>query len=191
VTFESSGRNVVSAGPTREQARTHLVDGAFESPSVTLSLAAPRGESPIEVHAAAHALSYTEPNPRTKYQIDLSADDGKTWTPLVKDWQIVRLGTGPKSGWSQSFVWGSGPVAAAPLRVRFSNDGRIQLQRAEAHLVTRTPGRDATQVTFDWTDDAGSHRESRVFAAGTPPAWDLKTGKNVATRWVEYHVLTK
>jgi len=186
VTFESSGQAVVSAGPTREQARTHLVEGDFGSPLVTLSLAAPRKEIPVALHAAAHALSYTEPNPRIKYQIDASTDDGRTWAPVVKDWQIVRLGQGPKSGWSQSFVWGSSPVAAAPVRVRFSNDGKIAFQRAEAHLVYRSPGRDATKVTFDWTDDAGAHRESHVFAAGAPPAWDLRTGKNVATRWVEY-----
>ena len=121
-----------------------------------------------------------------KYQIEASAAGGKSWTPVVKDWQIQRLGQGPRSGWSQSFAWGEGAVAASPVRVRFSNDGRIEILRAEASLVYRTPGRDATRVTFDWTDDAGPHRESNVFPAGKAPDWTLKTGRNVVTRWVEY-----
>jgi len=41
-------------------------------------------------------------------------------------------------------------------------------------------------VTFDWTDGGGERRESHVFASGAAPAWDLKTGNAVVTRWVEY-----
>ena len=186
VSFESSGRAVVSAGPTREQAKTHLVVGAFISPLAVLELAAPPGTTPVTVHAAAHMLSFTQPNPRVKYQIEGSSDGGKTWFPIVKDWQIERLGQGPKSGWSQSFVWGEREVSQAPIRVRFSNSGNIEILRAEAHLVVQRPVKDGTRVTFDWTDDGGAHRESHVFAAGKAPDWDLKTGKGVVTRWVEY-----
>jgi hypothetical protein len=50
VSFESSGRAVVSAGPTREQAKTHLVEGAFGSPLAVLELAAPKGGLPVAVH---------------------------------------------------------------------------------------------------------------------------------------------
>jgi hypothetical protein len=187
VSFESSGRAVVSAGPTIDQAQTHLVDGAFGSPTATLELAPPRKSVPVALYASAHMLSYTEPNPRVKYQIESSIDGGKSWTPVVKDWQIVRLGQGPKSGWSQSFVWGEREIASeGPVRVRFSNSGNIEIRRAEIHLVYRTPGKDGTRVTFDWTDDAGTHREAHVFPAGKAPDWELKTGKNVVTRWVEY-----
>jgi hypothetical protein len=187
VSFESSGRAVLSAGPTLEQAKTHLVEGAFGSPLAVLELAPPRKGATVAVHAAAHVLSYTEPNPRVKYQIDASTDGGKTWTPIVKDWQIIRLGESPKSGWSQSMVWGEREISAdGPVRVRFSNNGNIEIRRAEAHLVYKTAGRDGTKVTFDWSDDAGAHRESRVFPAGKAPDWDLQTGKNVVTRWVEY-----
>jgi len=186
VTFESSGRAVLSAGPAFEQAKTHLVEGAFGSPLAVLELAVPPGSTPVSVHASAHMLSFTEPNPRVKYQIEGSTDGGKTWFPIVKDWQIERLGQGPKSGWSQSFVWGERDFSERTLRVRFSNSGNIEIRRAEAHLVYRTPGKDPARVTFDWTDDGGAHRESHDFAAGTPPAWDLKTGKGVVTRWVEY-----
>ncbi len=186
VSFESSGREVISAGPTREQAKTHLVEGAFNSPLAVLELAAPAGAVPVAVHATAHVMSYTEPNPRVKYQIEGSTDGGKTWVPIVKDWQIVRLGQGPKSGWSQSFVWGEREVSQGPIRVRFSNSGNVEILRAEAHLVVRRPVKDATRVTFDWTDEAGPHRESHDFPAGQAPDWDLKTGKGVVTRWVEY-----
>jgi hypothetical protein len=186
VSFESSGRSVVSAGPTREQAKTHLVEGAFNSPLAVLELAAPQGTTPVTVHAAAHMLSFTQPNPRVKYQIEGSSDGGKSWFPIVKDWQIERLGQGPKSGWSQSFVWGEREVSKGPIRVRFSNSGNIEILRAEAHLVVQRPVKDGTRVTFDWIDDGGAHRESHVFAAGKAPDWDLKTGKGVVTRWVEY-----
>ena len=186
VEFESSGRALLSAGPTREQARTHLVDGAFGSSTATLELKTPDRATAIGIHAAAQVMSYTEPNPRVKYQIDASIDGGKIWTPIVKDWQIMRMGEGPKSGWSQSYVWGEGKVSGGPVRIRFSNDGKIEIVRAEAHLVVRTAGKDQTRVTFDWTDDAGEHRESHAFASGAAPAWDLKTGNNVVTCWVEY-----
>lgn len=186
VSFESSGRAVVSAGPTIEQARTHLVEGAFGSPTAVLELTAPRTSATVAVHASAHMLSFTEPNPRVKYQIEGSTDGGKTWTPIVKDWQIVRLGQGPRSGWSQSFVWGERELSAAgPVRVRFSNSGNIEIRRAEVHLVHTAPNRDGTRVTFDWTDEAGSHRDSHVFPAGKAPDWELKTGRNVVTRWIE------
>ncbi len=186
VSFESSGRAVVSAGPTQEQAKTHLVEGAFGTPLAVLELAVPQGGTPVAIHASAHMMSFTEPNPRVKYQIDASPDGGKTWSPIVKDWQILRLGEGPRSGWSQSFVWGERELSDPSIRLRFSNSGNIEIRRAEANLVYRTPGKDSTRVTFDWTDDAGPHRESHVFPAGKAPDWDLKTGKGVVTRWVEY-----
>jgi hypothetical protein len=186
VSFECSGRSVISVGPTREQAKTHLVEGAFNSPLAVLELAAPRDATPVAVHATGHMMTFTEPNPRLKYQIEGSTDGGKTWFPIVKDWQIVRLGQGPKSGWSQSFVWGEREVSEGPLRVRFSNSGNMEILRAEAHLVVRRPVKDATRVTFDWTDDTGPHRESHDFPAGKAPDWDLKTGKGVVTRWVDY-----
>jgi hypothetical protein len=187
VSFESSGLAVASAGPTREQAKTHLVEGAFGTSTAVLELAPPRKGAGVAIHAAAHMLSFTEPNPRVTYQIEASTDGGKSWTSIVKDWRIVRLGEGPKSGWSQSFVWGERAIAAdGPVRVRFTNSGGIEIKRAEAHLVYRTAGAESTKVTFDWTDDAGAHRESRVFPAGRPSDWDLKTGKGVLTRWVEY-----
>jgi hypothetical protein len=121
-----------------------------------------------------------------KYQIEGSTDGGKTWSPIVKDWQIVRLGQGPKSGWSQSFVWGERELSEGPVRVRFSNNGNVEIRRAEIHLIYRTRNQDGTRVTFDWTDDAGPRRESHVFPAGKAPDWELKTGKGVVTRWVEY-----
>ena len=85
--------------------------------------------------------------------------------------------------------WGSVDLAdgaAAAIRVRFKNDGGKNYLRAETHLIYRSGSKDSTKVTFDWKDDAGDHRESHVFANGKPAPWDLKTGKNVATRWVEY-----
>src|SRR6185503_14240966 len=92
----------------------------------------------------------------------------------------------PDVRWSQAYLWGSSALSAGPVRVRFRNDRNVPFARAELHLVTKTPGRDATRVTFDWTDDGGAHRESHDFPAENAPAWTLQTGRNVATKWVEY-----
>src|SRR5205823_14645628 len=112
VTFAASGRAVVSAGPTLPQARAHVVEGAFDSPSVTLELQTPRGEPAVAVYAAAHLNSGNPPDPKVKYEIDASVDGGKTWRPVVKDWTINRRGDEPADFWSQSFCWGSADVPA-------------------------------------------------------------------------------
>jgi hypothetical protein len=189
VTFESSGKGVVSAGPTLPQAQAHVVDGAFGTRAVTLELAAPRKEPVQTVVAVAQVASSCPPNPEYKYQIEYSSDGGKGWKPVVKDWTVARRGDEPGDFWSMSLNYGSVDLAdapSAPIRVRFKNDGGKNYLRAELHLLYKAAGTDGTKVTFDWKDDAGDHRESHVFAAGKPAPWDLKTGKNVVTRWVEY-----
>jgi hypothetical protein len=189
VRFESSGKAVVSAGPTVEQAKTHVVAGGFGTPDVTLELATPRREPVVAVHAAAQMASGNPPTPDVRYQIDYSTDSGKTWKPLVKDWTIPRRGEEPGEFWSQSFCYGSTDLAekdVASVRVRFRNSGGKPCLRAELHLVYQTRGKDATKVTFDWTEDAGPRRESHVLDAGKPSEWEVQTGRNVQTRWVEF-----
>ena len=190
VRFAASGKGVVSAGPTLPQAMAHVVDGQFGTPRVTLEVHAPRGGAASEIHVAAHMLSGNPPDPDVKYAIDLSTDQGKTWRPIVADWQVTRRGDEPADFWSQSFCWGSAPIEGpktSGLQVRFRNDGGKHVARAEAHLVYSTAGRDATKVTFAWTDDRGEHRQSHEFAAGEESQpWHFATGKNVVTKWVEF-----
>ncbi len=189
VTFESSGRGVVSAGPTLPQGEAHVVDGKFGTRAVTLELATPRREPVATIVAAAQVGSSCPPDPNFKYQIEYSTDGGKGWKPLLKDWTVARRGDEPPDFWSQSMTWGSVDLAdgpTTPVRVRFKNDGGKNYLRAELHLIYKTGEKDATKVTFDWKDDAGDHRESHVFSAGKPAPWELQTGKNVVTRWVEY-----
>jgi hypothetical protein len=194
VTFRASGRAVVSAGPNLPQARAHVVEGKFDTPAVTLALAAPRGEPALAVHAAAHVASGNPPRPQVKYQIDVSTDGGRTWVPAVKDWVISRRGEEPKDFWSQSLCWGAldlGGKAGPAVRVRFHNDGGRAYARGEAHLVYRTAGTDATKVTFAWADDGGARQASCTFTpngrteAGAA-AWAVPTGRGVRTRWVEF-----
>jgi hypothetical protein len=192
VRFESSGRAVVSAGPTLPHAQAHVVGGRFGSPKVTLELAAPRGAAVLAVHAAAHVMSGNPPNPRVRYAIDVSRDGGKTWQAMVRDWSVTRRGEEPRDFWSQSFCWGKLPLAAparGPMRVRFSNDGGKAYGRCEAHLVYRPAGADSTRVTFGWSDDRGAQQASHTFtAAGT---WTVPTGKSVRTRWVEFEAVAR
>ncbi len=193
VRFLASGRAVASAGPNLPQARPHIVAGAIGSPTVTLELTTPRKEPVVAVCAAAHVASGCPPRPDVSYRIEMSTDGGKAWQPVVKDWTIPRRGVEPKDFWSQSLCFGTAEVkehGVTRVRVRFRNDGGKKYLRAEAHLIYRVPGRDATRVTFDWTDEAGPHRASRVFPAGaTPAAWDVPTGKGVRTRWVAFEAV--
>ena len=108
---------------------------------------------------------------------------------MVKDWSIPRRGEEPGDFWSMSLCYGSVDLRESSVtsaRVRFHNDGGKNYLRAEVHLVYRTGSKDSTKVTFDWTDDSGKHQDSHVFAPGKPAPWDVKTGKNVLTRWVEF-----
>ena len=195
IRFAASNQAVVSAGPNLPQAQSHVVDGKFGSPKVTLELKTPRGEEAVAIHAAAHIQSSNPPSPDVKYAIDFSLDGGKSWQPIVKDWQITRRGDEPGDFWSQSFCWGSTKIqqtGGKPIRIRFHNDGGKNVARAEAHLVYATQSRDLTRLTFRWRDDGGEHTEHRDFevqedAKASP--WSLPTGKGVVTKWVELEPL--
>jgi hypothetical protein len=192
LTFQSSGRSVVSAGPNLPQARSHLVEGKFGSPGVALEIAAPRRQPVVAIHAAAHVQSSSPPSADVKYRVDVSTDGGKSWQPMVKDWSITRRGDEPGDFWSQSLCWGalelSEPVTG-PVRVRFSNTGGKAYARAEAHLVYRTGDQDRTRVTFAWTDDAGDHQATHM-AVGREASWTVPTGKDVRTRWVDFETVS-
>ena len=188
VRFAASGQGVVSAGPNLPQAKAHVVEGKFVSPQVTLEVKTPRGEPAIVLYAAAHIQSGNPPRPETKYFIDLSTDGGKSWQPVVKDWQITRRGDEPADFWSQSFCWGSARIEQAKsqsVRVRFRNDGGRNIARAEAHLVYKAGGKDSTRVTFAWDDDRGGQTQSHQFAGAVDKPWNILTGKETKTRWVE------
>jgi hypothetical protein len=191
VTFLASERGIVSAGPNLEQARTHVLEGGLPSKALTLEVATPRKEAIVALHAAAHVSSGSPPSPDVQYHIEYSTDAGKSWKPAVKDWTVPRRGSEPPDFWSQSFCYGAADVSekdVSSVRVRFHNTGGKQVQRAEAHVVYRA-GRDATKVTFDWTEDSGPRRESHVFGSGKQEDWNVKTGRNVVTRWVEFEPL--
>jgi hypothetical protein len=193
VQFEASGRGVVSVGPNLPQAQAKVVEGKFGSPSVTLKVETPRGEPAVEIYAAAHMQSGNPPSGDVKYAIDVSLDGGQSWRPVVENWRITRRGDEPGDFWSQSFCWGSAPIDQENVKsvlVRFSNGGGKNVARAEAHLVYRASGRDATRVTFAWDDDGGQHRQSHLFPASEhESAWNLATGNDVQTRWVEFETV--
>ena len=95
ITYLASNRAYVSAGPSKAQAEAHLVDGSFGSSKVTLKLEVPRREIPVAIYASSWQASGNPPNPKVKYQIEYSLDGGNTWSPVVKDWSIVRRGEEP------------------------------------------------------------------------------------------------
>jgi hypothetical protein len=189
VSFAASNRAVISAGPNREQARTHIVSGDFDTPTVTLELNTSHDRLVSAIHAAAHIASGNPPNPATKYQIEYSIDGGQSWKSIVKDWMIPRRADEPADFWSQSFCYGSTDTPdsdARSVQVRFRNDGGKKYLRAEVHLVYLTPLSDSTKVTFDWSEANGPRHQSHTFRSDESEPWEIKTGKNVQTRWVEF-----
>ena len=187
VTFAASGQGIVSAGPTKPQAAAHIVSGAFDSPSVTLKVAAPATRKLKSIYANAQVASGNPPDRKTVYQIEMSTDNGTTWSPVVKDWRIAPLGEDPAEYWSQSFCYGSAelPNSAADVLVRFSNSGRRNILRAEVHATYAAETRDATKVTFGWSEQTGDKTLTHVFTAASSE-WKVPTGKAVRTRWVEF-----
>jgi hypothetical protein len=192
VRVKTSERAIVSAGPNLPQARAHVVEGDFGTPRVTLELASPRGETAVAVYAAGQVFSGSPPRPDVKYQIEWSADGGRSWQPVVGDWTIPRRGDEPPDFWSQSCCWGNADIErfnTNQVRVRFRNDSGRSYARCEVHLVYRTPSRDATRVAFAWTEADGKRHEKWTKFDAHEGEWYLPTGHGVRTRWVELQAI--
>ena len=192
VTFEASGKAFISAGPNVDQASAHLVAGKMNSPTVTLELAAPRKAKAVGVYAAAR-VACGAPPAKSSYNIDYSADGGKTWKPVLKDYKVIQRSPEPNDWWSQTFLMSEAPLdgVVGPVRVRFTNTGGRAFMRAEAHLVYEVLDTSPVKVTFAWKEAgaAGLKTASRTYrpAAGkADTSWTIRTGKNVETVWVEY-----
>jgi hypothetical protein len=190
VSFLASGESVVSAGPTLQHAAAQIVDGAFNTPNVTLELTAPVDNQITSIYAAAHVASGNPPSPEAKYQIEYSM--GSEWRPLLQDWTVPRRGDEPPDFWSQTFCYGIVKLErseAGKVRIRFRNSAGKKYLRVEAHLICRVPANDATRVTFAWSDSNGEHRASESFRPLEVTTWSIPTGTKVRTRWVEFAVV--
>jgi len=211
ITYETSDQAIVSAGPNLGQAAPHVVDGAMNSPAMTLELAPPRQSRAVRVYAAARAASGVPPA-KSAYSIEYSVserrrpagnsvDGGERWQPLVTDWQIIQRPPEPKDWWSQTFIMGDAPVATSgPVRVRFSNTGGRTFMRAEAHLVYEVGCSSPLTAKFAWK----SRSRERSAAGGdeirtashvyrtapnqTDASWSIDAGPDPITLWVEYSV---
>jgi hypothetical protein len=182
ITFARSNQAILSAGPTKSQAAAYESDG-------TLNLSPPKGATATHLYAASWNASGNPPS-SSKYQIEYSIDDGKSWKSIVKDWTILRRPPEPKDFWSQSFCWGDAPLkSTGPVRVRFSNTGHKPYRKLEAHLAYSVANPSPATVTFAWRNgDSPSRQASHVYApqAADDAAWAFDAGPNVKTVWVEY-----
>jgi len=185
ITYEAGRKTVQSLGPELELARTYLTDGEFGDSSLTFTATPQRPLN--KIYASAHVASGSPPRPDVRYTIEGRAGSEATWQSIVSDWTIPRRGDEPNDFWSQSFCYGSRRLKAKadqPVQIRFRNDGGKRYLRAEAHLVLETGVPDPLRVTYRWSDDAGDHEQSHVF--GQSGTWQLETGRDVHTRWVEF-----
>ncbi len=192
ITVLASGLGVVSAGPNKDQAEGHVVDGRMGSAAVTLELATPRKEQAVRVYAAAWEACGCPPKAGVKYQIEYSTDTGRSWKPVVKDWEVIRHDPEPGDWWSQGMTFGDVELdhATGPVRVRFTNNGGKPFLKVEAHLAYQVRKQGPVVVTFGWADATGAARSAtRAFAAdpGREDAtWSIAAGAQVKTSWVEY-----
>ena len=188
VTFLASGLGVVSGGPNKNQAR--VVDGKLNSPSVTVELATPRKEKALRLYVAAEIVSGNPPDPNINFQADYSADGGKSWQPVVKDWHVIRRPPEASDFFALGMMHGNVELkdADGPVRVRFSDSAGRAFLRVEEHLVYKVQQPGPTEVTFAWTEGAGAMKtEKHTFAPSDKEdsSWTIKTGQNVTTLWVE------
>jgi hypothetical protein len=185
ISYEASGKEVLSVGPELNLAQTFVTAGGFNQKEVTLAI---KPTKPVvELHASAHVASGSPPNPKVRYLLEYSLDLGKNWLPIVKGRAIPRRGDEPGDFWSQSFSYGSAALraeAGKTILIRFRNDGGKRYLRAEAHLIQATGQPDAVKVTYAWSDATGAHQGSHVFREKGD--WQLATGKQVRTRWVQF-----
>jgi hypothetical protein len=192
VTFVAGGTAVASVGPDRALVQRHVVEGALDSPKVTLELKTPRGEKAVRLYASSWQASGAPPSPDVSYFIEVSADGGKTWGPVVKDWKIVRRPPEPSDFWSQSFCWGDVelPAVTGPVRVRFRNTGGKTYRNVEAHLVYDVPSPLPTKVTFAWRNGAGPLRSAEHIYPGQAGAedatWQFDAGAGAKPSYVAY-----
>ena len=191
VTYESSGQGFIAAGPTKDQALAHLVDGAMDSPTVTLSLTAPRGAKAVHVYAASRIGCSAPPKP-SKYNIDYSVDEGKTWNSVLKNWEVIQRKPEPNDWWSQTFCWGDVaiPAAAGPVQIRFTNTGNRPFMRVQAELAYSVENNSPLKVTYAWKEGAEVKTASHTFAAseaGKPDtSWSFTAGAKPESFYVEY-----
>jgi hypothetical protein len=189
ITYSAGGTASLAAGPDMGLAVAHVVEGAIGgSRPVTLKLAAPRGEKGVHVYAAQRQASGNPPRD-VKYNIDCSADGGRTWLPLVDEQPLIRHEPEPGDCWSQSHVWGDAavPPTSGPVLVRFDSAGRT-LQRCEAHLIYEVENTSPVKVTYAWKEDGQVKTAAHTYAAAVvdDASWTIDAGAAPETLWVEY-----
>lgn len=192
ITYLAGGHGLLAAGPMKEQAEAHLVEGKMGSKAATLELTAPRGALPVAVAAASWQASGVPPTDAS-YQIDDSTDGGATWDPIVKDWKIERRKPEPPDFWSQSFTWGQAELKHAEpgksVRIRFSNDGGRTYRKVEGYLLYAVKDFGPLDVTFAWKEADGAVKtDSHSYRSETgreDATWRLNAGAKVQTLWVE------
>jgi len=189
ITFACSNQAIISAGPTKSEAAAYLIDGKLESANATLKLSAPAGCKSTHLYAASWNASGNPPS-TSKYQIEYSVDDGKSWKTVVKDWSIIRRPSEPNDFWSQSFSWGDIAISADhPVRIRFTNSEHRSYRKVEAHLAYAPANPSPATVTFAWRSANGPlQTASHLYPpnAADDASWAFDAGQNPKTIWVEY-----
>lgn len=196
ITYQCSGRAVLSAGPSKSLAARYVTDGSFGSDHVGMTIPAPAGTRILAVYSMAQVFPEI-PAESVRYQVDCSTNRDPSWLSIVEDWQIKKHGYQVPTTSPLSYCYGSRELSepAEEVTVRFSNDGRVKYERAEVHAVYEVSRRHPLLVTFSWTEAEKSQKviksTSHVFKTDSDSqdlSWTIPTGDVLETTWVDMQI---
>jgi hypothetical protein len=196
ITYQSSGKAMLSAGPSKSIATAYVSDGNFGTDNVEMTVPAPAGTRILAVYAMAQ-ICPEFPDENIRYQIDCSTSRDSSWLPIVEDWQIEQHGYQTPETSSLSYCYGNRALSepAEEITVRFSNDGHVNYERAEVHVVYQVSRRQSLLVTFGWTESEESQdvpkTASHLFKEDSESqalTWTIPTADVVETNWVEMKI---
>ncbi len=136
-------------------------------------------------------MAAAPPKP-SKYNIHCSLDGGKTWQPVLKDWQVIQRKPEPNDWWSQTFCWGDAAIAptVGPIQIRFTNTGNRNFMRAQAELAYTVEDTSPLKATYAWKEAGAMKTATHIYApsqAGKADAsWSFAAGEKPETFYVEY-----
>lgn len=138
-----------------------------------------------EITAAVRFGVRVPPPPDCDFRLDVSLDNGQTWSPLAK--ADIPSDNEYSSGWmfGRRAVDVSG-VKHALIRTTFYNGGhQASLIEAQLYGLRRTATPQAAQVTFSWKENGNSRESVQTLSADVrEKIFVIPTGSNIVDDFV-------
>ncbi len=209
VTYRAASQAVVPVLPNfglSEAEVSRLEDKSYRSPNVVYSprsktsrfayhttnnkpgVVVFRIDSPSDLTEIAAAVRFgvrVPPPPGCDFHLDVSLDNGQTWSPLAK------ADISPDNEYSSGWMFGRRAVDVlgvkqALVRTTFYNGGhQASLIEAQFYGLRRTTKAQAAQVTFGWKENGNSREFVQTLPADVrEKTFVIPTGSNVVDDFV-------